>query len=295
MDLQGWETYADGTAINGATVEAYLSSGTNLVPPGAVVSSTTTNAQGYWTLPGLADANHDIKISISGQVRWYKGESIWRTKMIIGDNFTPIPANLIHNSGFELWRNGTSFSVAASSTAAYVADSWLVDTVAGDSAVITQETTTISSASSRRSLKAVYTKTGAGPLYIYQELAGPLVYELRGKVMYLSMQIRQGVSSNVRVYIHDNAGTTFSSASATTGSFVTLSCTRTIDSSSTGITVAIEISAADTVYADNAILAISSVLPTYIPHYATAGDVRVVDLNTHALPLTATQLFMGAV
>lgn len=296
MDLQSWETYADGTAVNGATVQAYLASGTNLVPPGAVVASTTTNAQGYWSLTGLAEAAHDVKITLSSQVRWYKGLTQFSVKSIIGDNFTPLPANMLRNSGFEFWRSFTTITNSGTDYNIF-AECWEVEGTAGDTIVLSRESGTIASNSSKYSAKIIYTKVGAGPATIYQgsiSLAPGFAQELRGKTIYASIQCRQGVGNNVTPYLGDGVGTTTGSTSATTGSFVTLSVSRVLNSAATKLVFGVQVASSDTIYLDNAVACISAVLPTYVPHVSDGGSIGSADMNTHVLPLAGVQLFLGA-
>lgn len=78
VDLKGFEFVMSGLsfiALSGATIKARAASD---VHPnvGGVVATTTTDGQGMWSLPGLADGLYDIAVEYgSGLIRWYKGNS----------------------------------------------------------------------------------------------------------------------------------------------------------------------------------------------------------------------------
>jgi hypothetical protein len=265
MDLRNWEHFADtGSPVNGATVEARLAS---LTSPnvGAVVATTTTNADGMWTFAGLADAPHDIKVTYLTQTWWYKGLSRHSTSALFteGSAQSALQFPLTRNGGMESWESGVG-PIALSASIQSVADQWLSWVTGGSSGSITKETT-IKAPDSLASAKLIFNRV-AGSLFMQFNLPTELVAALRGKSFTVSAQARQGVASSSRLYIQDSAGTTNSSTNATTGSFITHTVTRTIDANATGLGYGLEITASDTVYLDNVVDQIGNVAPVYAPN-----------------------------
>lgn len=238
----------------------------SLVSPntGPIVASTTTDANGMWEFTALADSAHDIKITYSGNVWWHKGLTKHNVDAIFYTTPTPSTDNFFKTAGFEMPASGP-WTVTAGGTSG-ILGSWSGINGAGSSATITRETTT-KSADSGVSAKIVQTKV-AGSLQLYEALATPEA--ARGKQMVVSFQVHQSVASAVRAFIGDSAGITYSSTSATTGSFITMTVTRTIDASATVVTAGISVDLSATVYVDNGVWAMGAVAPTYRPEVFTA-------------------------
>jgi uncharacterized Zn-binding protein involved in type VI secretion len=267
LDLRNWEHNAtSGTPIAGATVEARAAS---LVSPntGPVIASTTTDANGMWEFVGLPDSEADIKVIYTGNVWWHKGLTkhnvsaiFYSTPLISSDQF-------FKTAGFEV-TSGGPWTVTAADQGS-ILGSWRGINGAGSSAAITRETTTVAT-KSVVSAKIVQTKV-AGSLLLYQNLAIPA--SARGQELVVSFQVHQSLAAAVRAYITDSAGTTYSATSATTGSFVTLTATRTIDAAATAVSAGISVDLSATVYADNGVWSLGSVAPTYGPEYLTAENI----------------------
>ena len=69
IKLQGYVFKDDGTAVSGATVQAY-----DTADDSTEGSAVTTNSAGLWTYGDIStDGLYDIKISSGGSVRWRKG------------------------------------------------------------------------------------------------------------------------------------------------------------------------------------------------------------------------------
>ena len=69
IKLQGYVFKDDGTAVSGATVQAY-----DTADDSTEGSAVTTNSAGLWTYEDIStDGLYDIKISSGGSVRWRKG------------------------------------------------------------------------------------------------------------------------------------------------------------------------------------------------------------------------------
>lgn len=74
ISLKNWLRADDGTAISGATVEAFVS-GTAGTPTTAATATTSTEAvEGRWAIESLdASLMYDVKLTSGAQVRWQKG------------------------------------------------------------------------------------------------------------------------------------------------------------------------------------------------------------------------------
>lgn len=305
MWLRNWEHNAtSGLPIAGATVEARAAS---LVSPntGPVVASTTTDVNGMWEFTSLADSAHDIKITYTGNVWWHKGLTKHNVDAIFYTTPTPNTDNFLRNAGFE---GGPAGPWTVTNVNQAVFGSWSALNGTGSSAVLSRELTT-KSTDSDVAAKIVQTKV-SGSLQLYQNVLN--FASMRSKQVTLSVQVHQSVAASVRAYIGDSVGTTFSATSATTGSFVTLTVTRTIDGAATVVQAGISVDLSATVYVDNLILALGAVAATYRPEYfqsysltndllaTDAVDARIladnaVDTNAIAAgAVTATKLGSGA-
>lgn len=267
MYLRNWEHNATtGTPIAGATVEVRAAT---LTSPntGAIIASTTTDVNGMWEFPTLPDAPADVKVLYSGNVWWHKGMTKHSVDTIYYVTPTPRTDNFLRNGGFEQTTTNGPWTVTNVIQTVY--DSWLAVNGTGSSATLTRDTA-IHAPDSDASAKLVQTRV-SGSLTLFQNLLLPASY--RGKQLSVSFQVRQGVASSVRAYITDSAGTTFSATSVTTGSFVTLTATRTIDAASTVVQVGISVDVSDTVYIDDAISNLGAIASSYQPEYWFPGAV----------------------
>lgn len=165
--------------------------------------------------------------------------------------------NLLTNGGFELWQRGAGGFTA---TSAYTADRWQLSGTSG-TITVTQETSIVDSASAA-SLKAV---TVGSPVswFVAQVVEG--YQQLRGRTLSVSIRMRQSVASACSVGIYDGVGSTISSTSATTGSYVTYTVSRTIDAAATSVSVQVGFTSAATFYLDNAMLVIGPAPAPYQP------------------------------
>lgn len=187
-------------------------------------------------------------------------ESDWDT--YIRDNINGLidlvaVRNMLVNPDFEVLQRGNG---PFSANGAYTADRWQLLLGASSTAAITGETTTIDTLS-RGSLKWVYTHSANSSLD--QKLEGGTA--LRGQAVTFTVRVRQGVANSARAYINDSGAKTYSTTSATVGSFVTFSVTASISGTASSVSVGVELSASDTVYTDNAVCAIGSSAPQFLP------------------------------
>lgn len=276
MWLRNWEHNAtSGTPISGAVVEARAAS---LTSPntGPVLASTTTNADGMWEFTSLADSAHDIKITYTGNVWWHKGLTKHSVDAIYYTTPTPVTDQYLRNAGFE---GGPAGPWTVTNVLQSVFGSWSAINGAGSSAVLSRELTT-KSTDSLVSAKVVQTKV-SGSLSLYQEF--PVPAAMRGKDVAFSVQVHQSIANAVQLYLADSVGSTSSVTSTTTGSFITLTVTRTINAGATVVQAGISILLSSTVYLDNAIWSLGTVPATYRPEYFSAYSLTNDLLATDAV------------
>lgn len=268
MRLRNWEHNASsGLPISGATVEARAAS---LVSPntGTIIASTTTDANGMWEFVSLPDAATDIKVISGANIWWHKGLTRHNIDELFYNTPTPRTDQFLKNGGFDTaTANGAGPWTVT--TDVPVLDGWRSVSGAGSSAVVSRETT-IKAPDSAASAKVVHTRV-SGNFVLYQQMANPA--QFRGKTITLSVQVRQGVANSAVLALSDSAGQATSTTSATTGSFVTLTVTRTIDAAATFVQASLQITASDTVYFDDAILNLGAQASTFQPEYWYAGAV----------------------
>jgi hypothetical protein len=276
MWLRNWEhNSTSGLPISGAAVEVRLAS---LVSPntGAIIASTTTDANGMWEFLTLPDQAVDVKVVFGGNTWWHKGMTKHSVDAIFYVTPTPRTDQFLKNAGFEKGPAGP-WTVTNVETAVF--GSWLAQNGTGSSASLSRELT-IHALDSDVAAKIVQTRV-SGALELYERMPIPSVY--RGKTATVSFQIRQGIANSTRAFIRDSAGTTYSATSATTGGFVTLTVTRTIDAGATSVLFGISVDVSDTVYVDNAIANLGAVAATYQPEYWFAGAITTEMLADEAL------------
>lgn len=276
MWLRNWEhNSTSGLPISGATVEARAAS---LVSPntGPVVASTATDTNGMWEFTSLAESAHDIKITYTGNVWWHKGLTKHNIDYIFYTTPMPVTDNFLRNAGFE---GGPAGPWTVTNVAQKVFGSWDAINGVGSSAAVSRETAT-KSADSAVAAKIVQTHV-SGQFTLQQSF--PIPSSMRGKQVSLSVQVQQSVASVVQAFIGDSVTNTFSSTSATTGSFVTMTVTRTIDAAATFVTAGIIITASATVYVDNAIWSLGAAAATYRPEYFSAYGLTNDLLATDAV------------
>ena len=165
---------------------------------------------------------------------------------------------LLVNGGMEVWQRGAGAFTAGS---AYSADRWQVNPGTGATSV-TQETTTIDSLSST-SAKLVNTAGASQTPEFYQKVEHWAA--LKGQEISCSVRVNQGAASGLRVRLHDGVSFTDGSTSATTGSWITLTCTKTLSASATTLVVYVATLVSGTYYVDNAMLTIGPDPAPYRP------------------------------
>lgn len=186
-------------------------------------------------------------------------EAIWDDQL--KDNINQLGGahrNLLTNGGFELWQRGAG---GFTTTLAYTADRWQMSLGAGSTLTVTQETSTVDTYSTS-ALKGVFTLS-AGTTSVSQKIEDYKAVVAR--TVSVSLRVRQGAASAIQIQLNDGIGTTTSTLSATTGSYVTITATRTLSASSTQFLVNILFLVSGTHYLDNAMLVIGPSPAPYQP------------------------------
>lgn len=165
--------------------------------------------------------------------------------------------NLLVNGGMEVWQRGAG----GFTTSVYTADRWL-QTISAGTSTVTQETSVVDT-SSGNSLKIV-TVGGPSIVTISQKLEH--LAQLRGRTLAVSARVQQSVASGATVSITASGGSATSSASATTGAFVTMTTSLAVGAADAGpLNVTFNFTTAGTYYIDNVMLVVGPAPAPYQP------------------------------
>jgi len=165
--------------------------------------------------------------------------------------------NLLVNPGFEVYQRGASVN---SFNLAYLSDRWQLQ-LGASSSIITSHNATTVDMGSNMSFTATYTH--AASTRLDQKIEN--FRALQGQIVTFSIRIRKGLANSVRPYISDSGTYTSGVSTVTTGAFETHTVTATIGANPSAVTVGVEYLATDISYLDNAVFAIGSLVPAYVP------------------------------
>src|SRR3954462_3427300 len=147
MRLTNWEFFANtGVAVVGATVTPYAASDVHPNPNSPAVASVTTDTNGRWDFPSLADGQlYDVKVAFGTSVKWYKGNARLALGHLYDDTVPPPNRNLLENGGAALWllRGSGALSLPTSEPGVdNEADNWAAYCGAGDVCTAQMDTVT---------------------------------------------------------------------------------------------------------------------------------------------------------
>ncbi len=165
--------------------------------------------------------------------------------------------NLLVNPGFEVYQRGASVN---SFNLAYLSDRWQL-LLGTSSSIITSHSTTTIDVGSNTSFAVAYTHSASTRLD--QKIEN--YRQLQGQVVTFSVRIRKGLANSVRPYISDSGSYTSGVSTTTIGSFETHTVMATISGGASSVTVGVEFLASDNLNLDNAVFAIGSLAPAYVP------------------------------
>lgn len=132
--------------------------------------------------------------------------------------------NILQNSGFEEWNNGTSFTSPANN--APTVDGWSVYRMSNPDLTISRETEIISAASSRYSAKiSVSGSSGTHLIDFFQPIPDRDSY--KGKTLIFSAKLKCSSLDSCQVLINDDTETITSRLNKKTG-WQTLTCKKTV-------------------------------------------------------------------
>lgn len=103
IQLSGWVRDNSEAPISGATVSAYAATSPG-DPGGGALYSTTTDANGHWSITGMTTQAYDVKVDKSGSGFWIKGLSDWNLNTLtIGGTSAPAAGALqVLTSGIQI-------------------------------------------------------------------------------------------------------------------------------------------------------------------------------------------------
>jgi hypothetical protein len=194
--------------------------------------------------------------------------------------------DLVPNGGFEEWGGGTSFppaTFAVAGTEYPVATNWVArKEQAADTLTVEREATIRDGEGGKYALKLIKGNAN-GLASVRSNLPARTVAEWAGRTVTIRARLWGTVSSNTRLTLHDGVATS-SGTTTVTGTYTTMTVTRTIDPAATAIWVGLEVgvaaNAADTVYLDNLTAVFGPVTSSYAPPglVMTAGlaDLAVI-------------------
>jgi hypothetical protein len=169
----------------------------------------------------------------------------------------PGRSNLLTNPGLEIWQRGSGPFAANGLPAA---DRWSLSIVAGTLSV----TRDAANADAGSAFCAALAAGGSPNAYLVQKLEDYL--QLRGRTITFAARVRASAVNAARVGLFDSVnGWTYSGYHSGSGAYETLTVTAAVPPASTGVTAAVNVVLAGTVYADAAVLAVGTVAPPYSP------------------------------
>ena len=205
---------------------------------------------------GTGGAANRLAVGAEGQVLAVVGGMLaWAANVA--------PANLLTNSGFEVWQRGNGpFATAG----VYTADRWWVS-VAGGTFTLTRDAVN-ADAGSQYCAQVVAAGAGADVL-LEQNLEEWA--QLRGRTLTVAVRVRSSVVGAVRLASNDGlSGWVYGPAANTqTGVYETLAYTFAVPTGATQVVVAVRIAPAATVQVDSATCCVGTSPAPYTPLPAT--------------------------
>ena len=210
--------------------------------------------------------------------------------------------NILVNGGMEVWKRGTSF--AAPTSLDFTLDKWMYESNGTANCTVERNASPdVGNYAAALIINTVGTSTTAG---LRQDIENIENYE--GKIVTLSMRVKTPIASAVRISITDDGGTTSSSYHTGGGAYETLTVTRTLGTSLTGILIRVRFDANITtsyLIADSAMLVIGSVVFPFVPedpgieevrcerYYQRIGGDITNNIVADGFAFTTTQLYLN--
>ena len=214
------------------------------------------------TLPGPMTAGGAIAMA-SNKITGLANGTAATDAITFGQvNNIAAPANILDNAGFEIWQRGTSFNSFPSGTHNYSADRWSAGVGSGTdpTLTITRESSTVDSG--QYSMKVAVTT-----VTVFNNI-GQILEDFtsyRGQTLTFSIRVNSN-KTDLFASISDGVGSTSGTVLGSSGSFQTLSVTRTINAAATTVTVLVQgWTSGETAYLDSAVLVVGSTPMSFIP------------------------------
>lgn len=185
------------------------------------------------------------------------------------------PQNQLINGNFNIWQRGTSVSPSAG--AQYTADGWQVNNNAVPTLTVSQDAGyRTGSYSLKWDLTAL---NGASVLNLRQSTYD--IGNMVGQTVTVSAKVKTSQSSLVTIQIIDSLGTTSGTTHSGSGSWETLTATRTLSTSISGyvrINFAVTNTSTSTFYVSDTVMVYGNVAPAFIPE---TRDIELMRCQRH--------------
>jgi len=227
----------------------------------AVTSDKIASGQVVKTLAQVGGLTLTDNVSLEGGTNILLETLTVGNKIRISNVGGSAAINLLTNGGFSIWQRGGG----AFTTNGFTADRWTL-ALGSNTASISKEMTFVDN--SPAALKAVVT-ISSGVVSLSQTIENYLDYQNRAVAF--TIRVRPGAATSIVAKITDSNGSTSSAANTGTGSYETLSVTRTPAVGITSLTFSIEINASQTCYVDGA-MAVQNTDPLTFAALSPAED-----------------------
>ena len=202
------------------------------------------------------------------------------------DAVTTARANLLVNPGVEVWQRGAGPFTASN---AFAADRWYL-VLQGSSTLSVSRDAANADAGSQYCAACTYVHNTES--YLYQKLED--YPQLRGRTLTLAARVRTAVAGAARLSLFDSVnGRRYSAYHSGGGAYETLTVTAPIAAAATAIQLELVLDASATVYLDNAVCAVGTTAPSYVPLHP-ADDLARCQRYYYELGGLATNQFAGA-
>jgi hypothetical protein len=172
--------------------------------------------------------------------------------------------NYLINPGFEVWNTGST-SYSSPTDGQTLVRGWFCNLTNAPTFTILQDGITVKSGA--YSIQVNVTAGVVGGIVKISQKISANPREFQGQAVTFTCQLKTSSASKAKIQIIDSAGNTDSSFHSGSGNWENLSVTRTVDSAATSLqfSIYVDASAAVTVNADQAVVALGSGAGTYAP------------------------------
>src|SRR5262245_36652439 len=183
----------------------------------------------------------------------------WNTNAAKLDDAATAGPSLLVNGGLEVWQRGNG---PFTTNGLMTADRWIVSLTAGTVSVSRDSAN--ADTGSLYCAAVAFTFAGGTNQRLQQALED--YAQLRGRTLTVAARVKASAASAVRVGLWDSVnGFRYSGYHTGGGAYETLTVTAPIAAAATGVQVGLHLEASGTVYLDNTVLGVGSVVAPYAP------------------------------